>query len=173
VEEAINQGRDLVATKACYDFRPIKIFPPDSLEVQGGFVISSRKVCDWMAGCEGLYLMVVTMGAELDAEVARLSKAGDMTRAFLLNAYGAEAAEALMGELNIQLSRKVTSEGLALTKRYSPGYGDWPVTAQRELLGFLQADKIGIKLTESCLMIPEKSVSAIAGIRSGNNEGGT
>jgi hypothetical protein len=165
VEEAVNRGRDLIATKACYDFRTIRVNPPDSLEIQGGFVIHSRKVGAWMAGCEGLYLMVVTLGAALDAEVSRLSQAGDMTRAFLLNAYGAEAAEALMEGLHQQISRKAASESFSITKRYSPGYGDWPITAQKDLLGLLQAENIGIILTESCLMIPEKSVSAIAGTK--------
>jgi hypothetical protein len=169
VEEAINRGRDLVATKACYDFRSIRIVPPDNIEIQTGFAIRSQKVCDWMTGCEGLYLMVVTLGSALDEEVTRLSQAGDMTRAFLLNAYGAEAAEALMEELHRQIGRKAALERLSLTKRYSPGYGDWSITAQKELLGLLQADRIGIQLTESYLMIPEKSVSAIAGTKPMNN----
>lgn len=165
VEEAINRGRELVAAKACYDFRPIIMAPPDLIQLQDGFSITSAKVFNWMAGSTGLYLLVITIGPALDGEVARLSSSGDMTRAFLLNAYGAEAAEALMEELNRALAREAARNGFALSKRYSPGYGDWPITAQKDLLGLLQAEKIGIRLTENCLMIPEKSVSAIAGAR--------
>jgi hypothetical protein len=165
VDEAINRGRELVATKACYDFRPIRMTAPDLIEVGNSFSIKSPKVHQWMDGSVELYLMAVTIGPELDEEVARLSSSGDMTRAFLLNAYGAEAAEALMEELTREIIRIARAKGFALTKRYSPGYGDWHITAQKDLLGLIRADKIGIQLTESCLMIPEKSVSAILGAR--------
>jgi cobalamin-dependent methionine synthase I len=55
--------------------------------------------------------------------------------------------------------------GLVTTRRYSPGYGDWGVSAQKDFLAWLGAGHIGIKLTESSQMLPEKSVSAILGIK--------
>ena len=183
VIEAMALGRDLVKPVACFcshrinDVLPtLRSRQPDQLsggetrrheriEIESAFAIDSRKVAAWMLGCTGIYLAAVTLGPELDAEVAELSQSGDVTRAFLLNAYGAEAAEALMESLNREITRQVEGRGLTTTKRYSPGYGDWPVTAQRDLLGHLGADRIGIRLTESCLMIPEKSVSAIIGVK--------
>jgi hypothetical protein len=171
VDEAIHRGRELITSQACFGFQPIAMTPPDLIEVHDGFKIQSRKVFDWMNGSVGLYLSAITIGPALDEEVARLSSSGDMTRAFLLNAYGAEAAEALMEELNREIARTARLQGFILTKRYSPGYGDWLITAQKDLLGLLQAENIGIKLTENYLMIPEKSVSAIIGARPGGNEG--
>ena len=54
----------------------------------------------------------------------------------------------------------------SLVSRYSPGYGDFPLTAQRELLSLLDAPrKVGVSLTDTLLMVPSKSVSAIIGVK--------
>ena len=64
-----------------------------------------------------------------------------------------------------EMEREVAEEGCHLTWRYSPGYGDLPLEAQRELVRALDTHrKIGVSLTESCLMMPSKSVTAILGI---------
>ena len=167
VIEAIALGRDLVKPMACFCSHPVKEASAERLVIDSAFAIDSRKVALWMQNCSEIYLTAVTLGPDLDAKVAELSQSGDMTRAFLLNAYGSEAAEALMESLDREITRQVEGHSLTTTKRYSPGYGDWPITAQRELLGHLGTDRISIRLTESCLMIPEKSVSAIIGVRPG------
>ena len=49
--------------------------------------------------------------------------------------------------------------------RFSPGYGDLPLDVQRPLFAALDVPrKIGVSLTDSLLMAPSKSVSAIIGI---------
>lgn len=166
VEEAIGSGRELLEPLACYDFRPVRKIKPDRIEVSTNFTIQSQKAFRWLDGCNGIYLVAVTIGPKLDQKVAELSASGEVTKAFLLNAYGSEAAEALIESLNREISRLAGKRGLETTRRYSPGYGDWPITAQKDLLDTLEAHQIGIRLTEQFLMIPEKSVSAIIGSRS-------
>jgi hypothetical protein len=132
VIEAMALGRDLVKPIACFCNHRI-IMPSgtetrrhdERLEIESAFAIDSRKVITWMNGCSEIYLAAVTLGPELDAKVAELSQSGDMTRAFLLNAYGGEAAEALMESLDREIARQVQARGMTTTKRYSPGYGDW------------------------------------------------
>lgn len=52
-----------------------------------------------------------------------------------------------------------------LRPRFSPGYGDFPLDCQQRLLDSLEAGKrIGIKLTDSLLMMPSKSVTAVMGV---------
>lgn len=166
VEEMIETGRNLTIPQACYDFRPIRFTRPDRIDVEERFSIQSRRLFRWMEGCSGMYSAAVTLGPGLDQEVARLANSSDMTRAFLLNAYGAEAAEALMKSLNDRINAMAKDQGYETTKRYSPGYGDWHISGQAELLGDLGVDQIGIRLTENYMMIPEKSVSAVIGRRS-------
>jgi len=165
VEEAFYAGKDLARPAACYALRAVLSWTPDRVEAEGGFTVASRKAAARLEGCAGIYLAAVTLGPDLDRRVAELSAAGDVTRAFLLNAWGAEAAEALMEALNRELARLEAAQRRSLTPRYSPGYGDWGLAAQRDLLGALETHRIGITLTASCLMIPEKSVSAVMGVK--------
>ena len=49
--------------------------------------------------------------------------------------------------------------------RFSPGYGDWALEEQKILFPVLDcAHAIGLTLTESCMMAPVKSVTAVMAI---------
>ena len=48
--------------------------------------------------------------------------------------------------------------------RFSPGYGDFDIHHQEEILRMLDAHKkIGLSMTESCMLTPTKSVTALIG----------
>ena len=100
-----------------------------------------------------LGLGLVTVGAELERRVSNLLAHGESTRALLLDAAGSAAAEEAADELENRLHAGRTH------RRFSPGYGSWPLTAQRALFEFLPHQDIGVELLSSCLMMPRKSVS--------------
>lgn len=53
--------------------------------------------------------------------------------------------------------------------RFSPGYGDLSLSAQKDIFNFLDLERrLGVTLTQSLLMVPKKSVTAILGM-GGNN----
>ncbi len=56
--------------------------------------------------------------------------------------------------------------------RFSPGYGDWDVHAQPDLLRLTQAETIGVSLTESFMLRPRKSVTAVIGLLRGGTDAG-
>lgn len=100
---------------------------------------------------EALILGLVTLGPALEEEVSRLSSAGQLTRALLLDAVGSAAAEATADALTLHLLGEPSC-------RVSPGYGDWPLERQAELFALLP-DTLGVDLRPSMLMLPRKSVS--------------
>jgi 5-methyltetrahydrofolate--homocysteine methyltransferase len=52
------------------------------------------------------------------------------------------------------------------TTRFSPGYGDYPLSLQPKISEFLNTKKlIGVTVNESLLMLPAKSVSAVFGLK--------
>lgn len=56
-------------------------------------------------------------------------------------------------------------EGEYLTPGFSPGYGDWDLSAQRQVLDILDAPRrIGLTLTAGGMLVPEKSITALVGI---------
>ena len=80
-------------------------------------------------------------------------------------ACAAAAIESFCDEVEEELRRSVEPEGLFLRPRYSPGYGDFPIQWQKTLLQLLDAPKtIGLTATESCMLAPSKSVTAVIGL---------
>jgi cobalamin-dependent methionine synthase I len=53
---------------------------------------------------------------------------------------------------------------LFLTTRFSPGYGDLPLTFQRDLYRELSLDELGIRITEKCILYPQKTITAVIGV---------
>ncbi len=126
--------------------------------------IRSRQVAALFRRADPVVAFLATIGPALEREVDALSSVGETTRAFLLDAIGSETADAAADALHRDvLSREADRAGCRVTPRFSPGYGDWPLASQRELVPLCEGQRIGISLTPSCLMVPRKSVSAVLG----------
>ena len=109
-------------------------------------------------------LLCGTIGSEFDAWLRRLSvlSAAD---ALLSQQIGLDAVEKVMDELENEVKVKVEGEGLKLRPRRSPGYGDLPLELSREIINRLDAaKKIGVSITDSNLLVPSKSVTAVCEI---------
>ena len=134
----------------------------DDLFVAGGSdSVSLRK---HLSGCHAVYLVCTTIGTAFDA-LQRNVAAKSSADAFVLQAIGAAAIEAWTDETELDIRRGL-EPGESPVPRYSPGYGDFPLAAQRPLLDLLDAPRtVGVSLTDTLLMVPSKSVSAIIGIR--------
>ena len=105
-----------------------------------------------------------TVGAEFDAWQRRLSvlSAAD---ALLSQRIGLDAVEKVMDDLEKRLRLEVEVEGKRLKPRRSPGYGDLPLELSRRILDELDAPrKLGVSITDSNLLVPSKSVTAICEI---------
>ena len=80
----------------------------------------------------------------------------------MMQAIGAERIEALCDAFCDDMEKEM---GVSLRPRFSPGYGDLPLSVQKDIISLLEAPKrIGLSLNDSLLMSPTKSVTAFAGI---------
>ena len=116
-----------------------------------------------LKGAEVVFLCG-TIGAEFDAWQRRLSvtSAAD---ALLSQQIGLDAVEKVMDDLESKAKDEVEGEGRKLLPRKSPGYGDLPLELSREIINCLDATKkIGVSITESNLLVPSKSVTAVCEI---------
>ena len=117
-------------------------------------------------GCRAAYLACGTVGAEFDAFHRRVSVTSGAD-ALIVQAIGAALIEKLMDGVEDGI-RAELADGETLVPRYSPGYGDFPLAAQRALLALIDAPRtVGVSLTDSLIMVPSKSVSAIIGVKKG------
>ncbi|EKC53912.1 protein containing Vitamin B12 dependent methionine synthase, activation region domain protein, partial [human gut metagenome] len=88
----------------------------------------------------------------------------DVVAAYVADALGSVMAEAIVACGLDCLERYVAPEGLRITNSYSPGYCGWNVSEQHALFSLLPEGFCGVRLCESGLMLPIKSVSAVVGI---------
>ena len=116
-----------------------------------------------LEGCSEAYLACGTLGPGLDALQRRVSVTSGAD-ALIVQAIGAALIERYMDGVEDEI-RAELAPGEALLSRYSPGYGDFPLEAQRPILSILDTPrKIGVSLIDSLLMVPSKSVSAVIGV---------
>jgi cobalamin-dependent methionine synthase I len=102
---------------------------------------------------------VCTIGPAVEEESADCARRGESLRALLLDAIGSEAVESVVDQSAERIRAAAADMGLEAGKRFSPGYGRWPLEEQRSLFGIVDGGAIGVTLNEACIMIPRKSVS--------------
>lgn len=109
-----------------------------------------------------------TLGADFD-RWQRARSAVSAAEAYEAQRLGLAEVERLMDELEAAARREVEAVGERLLPRRSPGYGDLPLELSREILDRLEATKkIGVALTDSLLLVPSKSVTAVCFVEGGS-----
>lgn len=135
----------------------------DVAELAAGF-LRGQDVPAHLADCDEALLLAVTLGAGVDRQI-RLSGIGDIAAGVAADALASALAEQSADQAEALLRQTITAEGRYLTGRYSPGYGDWPVTVQPQAAELLDAGRqIGLYVTDTALMTPRKSVTALLGV---------
>ena len=136
---------------------------PDCVRLQGANVdlagSSARKM---LAGCDQAALLACTLGARFDAKLLSL-QARDMAKAVIYDALGNALVETGCDGAERELAARFPE--LCLTDRFSPGYGDLPLTVQPQLCAALDAERrLGLTVSQSLLLNPVKSVTAVIGL---------
>ena len=138
----------------------------------GDLEIRSRDLARNLDGCCGVYMMAVTLGPGPDRLIRRAS-VGQMSRAVILQAAAAAMTETWCDRINERIRREAERGGLCTRPRYSPGYGDLPLDLQKDISRILNMPKeIGVSLTDTLLMTPSKSVTALIGVSDRPGESG-
>ena len=125
-------------------------------------LLSGQTAERMLAQCDQAVLLACTLGTKFDAMV-RSAQVRDMARAVILDACGSALVEQGCDEAERDIAARFP--GLYLTDRFSPGYGDLPLSLQPAICGLLDAERrVGIHVTSSFLMNPSKSVTAVIGL---------
>ena len=161
--DCLAEAEAVLRYETCYCFFPLAKL--DGRLSLGFAETDSKTAMRALEGCDGILLLAATLGHGFDrllAKYTRLSPA----RALLLQAVGAERIEALCD----LLEETVAEENPCFTfrPRFSPGYGDLPLSMQKDVFSALSLPKhLGLALNESMLVSPSKTVTAIIGLKKG------
>jgi len=166
LDEALTIASPLIHPKGAYIFLKNRHEFSESLQfVNCSFMIQSRQVSKLLNSCDHAVLFMTTIGDALETRANDLSRKGDVTLGYILDAIASETADAVADYMHRQYIQDIVAGEYAVTPRFSAGYGDWPITVQQNILKLCRGDRIGIHVTETSLMIPRKSVSAVFGLK--------
>lgn len=157
--QELEQGAE---KRACFQEFPLRV-EGDTIDM-GCLRTESRALKKNLEGCTKVMLFAATLGVWVDNRIRRYSYL-QMSKAVVMQAAAAAMLEDYCDQVNEELRQQYEKKGLYLRPRFSPGYGDFSLECQPGLMGGLEAGKrIGITLTDSLLMMPSKSVTAVIGV---------
>ena len=111
-------------------------------------------------------IFACTIGPGMENWSKQVMQSGDPAQGYLIDMTASAVTEKTVDYLHDFVGSEMKKQNLNITNRYSPGYCDWPVSDQHLLFSMLPENFCGIRLSESALMQPIKSVSGIIGIGS-------
>lgn len=153
------EARDTLVYKVCY--REFSVSVTGNICDFGAFRLQSQSLAKNLAGCEKAIVFAASVGIGIDRLIAKYGRIAP-SKALMLQAVGAERIESLCDVFCEDIKKEKQT---ALKPRFSAGYGDLPLEAQKEIFAVLDcAKKIGVCLNESLLMSPSKSVTAFVGL---------
>ena len=132
------------------------VIPESESLFQGENMLRLLKKCDYAT------LLVCTIGEDIVKKNELLAKSS-IADAFYLERVAAWMADYMAEQVGAKIETEIRKNGYEPTFRYACGYGDWGLEAQSEIMRLTEADKIGVSITESFIMEPRFSVSAVIG----------
>ena len=141
---------------------PVRHTPEGEALEGAGLVLPGEMAKTMLKECSHAVLLLCTLGAGFEARLRAVS-ARDMAQAAMLDACGSAYVEAGCFDAETAIAARFPDK--FLTDRFSPGYGDLPLALQSALCAALNAQRrLGVTVTESLLMVPMKTVSAVIGL---------
>lgn len=171
IEACARRILDSAEPRALSDRLKLSFLPENGLDM-GGLTVKSENLTKNLTGCEQVIFFAATLGTGVDRVISRASQRGRVSEAVICQAAAAALIEEYCDQVNEALRREFAEKGLYLRPRFSPGYGDFSISHQEDILRFLRAqERIGLTVTESMLLAPMKSVTAVIGAGRGKKAG--
>ena len=135
-----------------------------SLNFGGVLDVTSRSLTVNLRDCEEVVLFAATLGAEADRLIAQYTRR-DISQGALMEAAATAFIEEYCDRCQAELEAELNEEKKTLRPRFSPGYGDFDIKHQKDMISLLDLPRqSGVTLTDGGMLTPTKSVTAVMGI---------
>ncbi|HBC78738.1 MAG TPA: methionine synthase [Bacteroidales bacterium] len=165
-DKLLKEAGTICNIKAEFRIFPLVSFvdPEKSIEING-FIFNVKKIVyGQLKRAESIAVFLCTAGPEIGIRSRTAMNDGDLLTGYIYDVIGSAIAEGAADLMQGNLQEAVSAESKKITNRYSPGYCGWDVAEQHKLFQLMRDNYCGIKLNDSALMNPEKSVSGFIGI---------
>ncbi len=139
----------------------------DSIALQNGgntARLGSRKMAASLKGADKLVCFVATIGAGIDKMIEAFGAKGSIADAYVIDALASGAIENTAQRFQDDFIHRLSRRSYVAGLRFSPGYCDWSIGEQNTLFSLLDCENIGVSLSDTALMNPRKSISAVFGL---------
>ena len=162
LSECLKETEGKLTYKVCYKTFPVTA---NGNEIDLSFCkTTSKDLKVNLDGATEIILFAATIGLYVDRLIAKYNLLSPV-KALFFQAIGAERIESLCDAFNEDITNELEKKGKFTRPRFSAGYGDFGIEFQKDIFAALSVDKnIGVKLNDSLLMTPSKSVTAIIGV---------
>jgi hypothetical protein len=131
----------------------------------GDVTFQSKKLSVFLRNCKEAVLIGATAGDEIMEAIKEKSAQGDLQAAVIYDATASEMADAALDWIMDYINQLIRRERKTLLpRRFSAGYADFDLSNQKIIHRLLALEKIGVRITNECILLPEKSVTALSGI---------
>ena len=166
VMSLIQAAAELIELKASCLILSIAQNDGRSVRLSDGTVFTGSGLAELLTGSDQALLMGATAGEAVMQAIAAATASGDMLTSVVYDATASEMTDNALNWLMDYHARMLSRQGRRLSaRRYSAGYGDFSLENQREFHRLLELSALGVSITETCILNPEKSVTAICGIQ--------
>ena len=163
IQDSFRELERLADKKSIYRIFELSLKDENELKI-GNVEIYSRNLRTNLKDCKQVVLFAATLGAEVDRLIRKMQVV-DMAKAVVMQACAATLLEEYCDELQQKIAEHMQEQGKYIRPRFSPGYGDFSIQHQKDVLAMLETSKrIGVTMTDSYMLTPTKSVTAVIGI---------
>ena len=163
IDEAKQEALALAEPKGIWQILP---YDPEKGIIQSSspLTLEGRAIKRHLSSSYTVAVLAVTVGDDIEKASAAHFKEGRYVQGLLLDAAATAATEQLADQVDSLIQKEAAKYGQKTTWRFSPGYGDWPVTQQNDFCRLIETEKIGLSVTDHSMLFPRKSVTAIIGL---------
>jgi hypothetical protein len=166
LDQAVREAHTLCNIKGAFVFKKDVEFSENRscIWVEGSEFGVGRTVAKELRNSTSVAFFICTAGEGISRRSRELLSGDDPVLGYVFDLLGSMIVESATDELQSEIKRVALAQRMAITNRYSPGYCKWNVADQHKLFSFFPPECCGIRLTDSALMHPIKSVSGIIGV---------
>ena len=164
LNECLNKAKSLSKPNYIHVIKNISLIGEDFIEIEGGIRYSTGRIAQYIKGSSEIVIFLVTIGEKIEKIAGELTSGNEPLQGYLFDRIGSFAVESLAESVERKIRKDYSKLKMSVSRRYSPGYCDWPIEEQHILAKVVDFSKIGVSLNESCMMKPKKSISAILAI---------
>ena len=165
VEGYIEKALEIVELKGAGVILSINKIEASKVILTEDITFESEALAKFLADSKEMLLMAATSGSKIVEEISKDSAGKDVTASVVFDAVASEMADGALSWIINYFNRQLSRESKQLTsRRFSAGYGDFSLGNQKIIYDILKLGQLGISLSNEYMLIPEKSVTAVAGI---------